>query len=276
MKQRKDKKKLAAIAGVVAVALIGGSLAYWSTTLNAKNDFNTGDYGTELVEKFKPSDGEDWQPGATVDKDVQVKNTGDQDVLVRVKFDEVWERNGDAFKEIAFDQASKEDPTKFAITNVYQQAKEDGLTAGDDTVVKKQLLLGTDWKLGSDGWYYYTKNLPADTITGKLLDSVTLASDADMGKYLTTYLYATVDNPTDGDWMTYDPAAGIPNNATYNKTAYTLDPAFPGYSSADYTLTVTTQVVQATKDAVIAEWFADESAYNTVVGTLGQSWNYLD
>lgn len=43
-------KKLKAIAGLVAVAVIGGSLAYFNQTMTVENPFDTNKYSSELVE----------------------------------------------------------------------------------------------------------------------------------------------------------------------------------------------------------------------------------
>lgn len=86
----KGKKRLIGLAVVLGAAAIGGTFAYFNQTLTATNMFDTGTYDTELVEKFKPTDGENWEPGTNVNKDVTVKNTGSLPVVVRVKFEEEW------------------------------------------------------------------------------------------------------------------------------------------------------------------------------------------
>ena len=55
--------KVIAVAAMLAVAGIGGTFAYFNQTLTAANIFDTGKYDTELVEEFKPSEGENWGPG---------------------------------------------------------------------------------------------------------------------------------------------------------------------------------------------------------------------
>ena len=62
--------KVIAVAAMLAVAGIGGTFAYFNQTLTAANIFDTGKYDTELVEEFKPSEGENWGPGTSVNKDV--------------------------------------------------------------------------------------------------------------------------------------------------------------------------------------------------------------
>lgn len=146
-------KKLKAIAGLVAVAVIGGSLAYFNQTMTVENPFDTNKYSSELVETFNPGDGDDWQPGATVNKDIQVDNTGDYDVIVRVKFDETWTRKGGNSAYV----------TNTGINDSTSQTDEtDGLVTGDYSVVKKNLLNADKWFYNTnDGYYYYLDNLKA-------------------------------------------------------------------------------------------------------------------
>lgn len=84
------KKNVLALAGVLAVCAVGGTMAYFNQTMEAENVFDTGKYGSTMVEDFKPSEGQNWEPGATVNKVVKVVNTGNLPVVVRVKMDEKW------------------------------------------------------------------------------------------------------------------------------------------------------------------------------------------
>ena len=179
-------KKLKAIAGLVAVAVIGGSLAYFNQTMTVENPFDTNKYSSELVETFNPGDGDDWQPGATVNKDIQVDNTGDYDVIVRVKFDETWTRKGGNSAYV----------TNTGINDSTSQTDEtDGLVTGDYSVVKKNLLNADKWFYNTnDGYYYYLDNLKAGQNTGTFLDSVKLIDNADMGKYEVIKYYTSADN----------------------------------------------------------------------------------
>lgn len=80
------KKKLTAIALVIclmAVAVIGGSLAYFTDNEKAENVFTTGDVKIDLIEKFD-KDNAKLLPGIDVEKLVTVKNTGSENAFVRV------------------------------------------------------------------------------------------------------------------------------------------------------------------------------------------------
>lgn len=79
------KKKLTAIALVIclmAVAVIGGSLAYFTDTAKAENNFTTGNVDIEVNEVFK--EGAKLIPGVDVQKEVRVENKGSEPAYVRV------------------------------------------------------------------------------------------------------------------------------------------------------------------------------------------------
>lgn len=94
------KKKLLAFAMVfalAAVAVVGGSLAYFTDTDAKDNTFTTGNVDIELIEKFgdnNPDTPEKLLPATGsaqagtlkngVTKEVSVKNTGSEDAYVRV------------------------------------------------------------------------------------------------------------------------------------------------------------------------------------------------
>lgn len=243
----KEKKKLLIAAGLVFVIAIGGVFAYFNQTLSVENPFDTGKYDTELTEDFNPGDGENWEPGSTVNKDVAVNNTGDYDVLVRVKFDEKWvdkKNTNNVIKSLT----GLNDET-------FQADAADGKIDADKSVVVKNL--NKDNWVYADGYWYYKANLKAGTSTGKFLDSVQLLEDADMGKYFVTKYYTKAadkpdstnigENP-DSQWVVYTGA--VPEGAKHNMTKTTLDSKASGYGNADYTLTITAQTVQATEAAM--------------------------
>ena len=94
------KKKITAIALVVclvAVAVVGGSLAYFTDTDKAANVFTTGKVDIQLIEKFgdeNPATAEKLLPATGsaqagtlkngITKEVTVKNIGTEDAFVRV------------------------------------------------------------------------------------------------------------------------------------------------------------------------------------------------
>ena len=261
----RKNKKIAGVAGLAAIMVIGGTFAYFNQTMTVTNPFDTGKYDTNVTEDFKPKDGDNWEPGAEVNKDVTVKNTGDYDVLVRVKLTEKWvnKTTGNTVAE----------NTTGLKGDASQVDAKDGLTTGDYSVVKKTLN-ENDWVYNdADGYWYYKTNLKAKTDTGKFLDAVKLMENADMGKYTVKNYYTKAEtepkkdemgtNP-DTDWVEYD--GTMPEGTTHTLAVTTLDQNASGYANSDYTLTITAQTVQATDAAM-------KDAFKLTAAPTGCNWN---
>lgn len=269
----KMNKKAAALGGLAAVAVVGGTWAYFSQSAEITNPFSTGSYGGSIVESFNPSDGDNWQPGATVDKEVVAENTGNSPLLVRVKMAETWSR-----KDIAGTMPNITSADGEEFLNVAQIDSKDGNTAGDSTVVHKNLAENDAWTQGEDGYWYYKGQLAPGATTESLLESVTLDKDTDMGLYTTTYKYCTTDGkdskPDDKtEWLTAKDgeedvdmlaaaeAAKKEGNSFHVKKETALDEAHPGYADADYELEITIDMVQPTEDAVVDAWGEEALTY---------------
>lgn len=309
----KLNKKLVAAGGLAAIAVIGGTWAYFNQTTAISNPLSTGTYTTSMVEKFTPST--DWQPGVTVDKLVQAENTGDYPVLVRVKMDEIWMRKGttEGFAAImsanaaAFNDLKTTDNGYFAnqyniATDAFDEAAakdgnvpafavaESGLdfSKKDHSVVHKNLT-GVDsnaWMFNeADGYWYYNTLLDAGTAdkpttSVALMDSITLAANVDMGKYTdgSALDYVVSESATRNgiteEWVISDPETpmtslkdiydelgeGVKKDIDdgklflWSRSTSKIDDILAGYANANYALNITTEFIQATKDAVDAEW----------------------
>ena len=90
MEENKKKRvwPIVAIIALLAIGLIGATLAYFTSTDTFANVFQTKTYSTEVTEVFDSPD--DWVPGTETSKTVTAKNTGDVDVAVRVSYTEAW------------------------------------------------------------------------------------------------------------------------------------------------------------------------------------------
>lgn len=220
----KINKRVLAGTGLGAVVLVGGTFAYYNQTLSADNPLNTGSYGNELIEEYTPPT-EDVMPGATIDKIVGVTNTGDYPVLVRIRMDEWWKRDGEeqpfgehtssekeSFNVIVSkqDDADPEKTVWLAYQENDTEEKPNGLTEGDSSVVRKTfsdkvienlpadddadawsaLVSDPKWFYAEDGWWYYTDVLDAGEESQKLLEAITLASNIDLGEYIEEDFYA--------------------------------------------------------------------------------------
>jgi len=248
------------LAGLMALLLITGVWAYFNATNTISNPLQTQGYGVETREQFTPED--DWQPGMKVDKIVGVKNTGDYPLLVRVKFDEKWV-GSQTNMTLAYNSAQLF-PASAATGN--QVNPTDGITASDGSVVFKNIpnigTTGDTWTKGTDGYYYYNQVLPKGVSTASLLDAITLCLNTDMGVISTQSYYTTAGvQPLDANigtlpghastqWVPYTSTDPVPDGATFTRAVSGIG-ANNGYSSADYTLNITTEVIQATKEARI-------------------------
>lgn len=299
-------KKVIGALGLSAVALVGGTFAYFTQSSTIDNPFDTADYSTLIVEDFKPEEGEDWEPGAEVNKDLYVDNTGDRDVVVRVKFEDIWSRtDAEGTKYLNFSEGN--DATgilnnKITVADPSQLDPNDGQTSGDGSVVHKYFAEGweNDWVYNAeDGYFYYKHNLAAagqeGSSTGKFLDSVRLKSDVDMGKFMTQFYTTTAaekpatskvhDEMIAAGWEAYgdpqpagrDEDGNILNakvtakdGSTFTAAITTPDAKALGYSDADYVLRITVETVQATDKAVMAT-FDDGKQLAGIMGEL--DWN---
>lgn len=268
-------KKVLAVLGLAVVVAAGGTLAYFNQTHVAENQFDTANYDTKLVETFNPKDGDDWKPGAEVNKDVEVENTGDVPVVVRAKLDETWSRDGEVIKKIGAVE------NKGVIITPWQENPTDGLVENDLTVVEKAI--GSKWIQGPDGWFYYEDMVEPGVTTQKFLDSVTLKSDVDMGKREKSYTVtcSKITDPFDlveqgyGSLIQEDGSVDLEGlsdalglvKGDELKVDYEekVMEGLEGYSDADYTLTITAEVVQATDDAV-------DEAFGTQLPYLDLNW----
>ncbi len=344
----KINKKVLAVAGVAAVALVGGTFAYFNQSLSIDNPLDTGHYQNVLVEDFTPP-ADEMKPGQKWDKIVSVQNTGDYPVLVRVRMKEQWVKKSDAtgtpFVEIDttkqdgdskyIDYAKFTDTTKDEddiILSKYEEpdadgkggsftayqledsnekdekgevipGDENGLTAGDDSVVYKVLNTvetpgDAGWSYGGDGYWYWNGVLdPAKDEdpdkdkdkheTEPLLKELVLANNIDLGQYKDTEYYVVTkeksqpaferneqgelqngwkkktDEWTDEkgllDWVAETDSDGNHTNVPDDQKMYRVSESKivedkTGYADSIYTLTVTSDLVQANEAAVRAIW----------------------
>lgn len=143
------KKKMIAMCATVAlatVAIAGGSLAYFTDDDAATNEFTVGNVSIDLTEPNWDASGSqdapEVYPGEALAKDPTVTNDGANPCFVRVSV-EGLDCLGDAGRV------------------TYRTDYVDGA-------------LGTDWVLHTDGYYYYTKVLPAGETTDALFDQIVI------------------------------------------------------------------------------------------------------
>ena len=166
-------------------AIIGITVAYFSSTTTFENEFKTLKYGTTYIEKFTSPN--NWLPGDETEKTLQVKNSGDVDEAVRVKVEEQWKSKNNTILP---------------------------LKQGDNVVADIHFINDDDWtKVEADGevYYYYNYKLAPGETTSKLLDKVTFNPN--------TNLEDTCITTMQGDVTT---RVCNSNGAGYDGATYTL------------------------------------------------------
>ena len=183
--ERKNKRKLLIVTGISALTILGGTLAYFTTSDTIQNIFKTALYQHQIVEKFEsPSD---WTPGTTTEKTIKVTNTGSISMAIRASYTEQWVTSN-----------GNEIPLKDSENNV-----------------AAIINFNEGWTKSSDGHYYYgskdnmTKVAPGET-TSSFISGVTFNNN------IKASLNKTVS--ADGQTITYTSTGNGYDNAIYKLT----------------------------------------------------------
>ncbi len=142
----------------LALFLISGSLTFasWYVRSETVNKLTTAGVSGKVTEEYEQD--RTVYPGSRVNKKVQVKNTGNADVMVRVHIEKVW---GDS-----------RDKNGRVIPNT---------TLSTDNI--KISFHTENWLLRDDGYYYYMSVLAPGETTPSLFDGFTIDGKKTNGKY---------------------------------------------------------------------------------------------
>ena len=209
---KNKKMPIIALALIAIVGIVGGTIAYFTSSAEFPNIFKTKTYNTELTEEFKsPSD---WTPGTKTDKLVQVKNTGNIDVATRVSYTEEW---------IAADGTTKPSTT---IT----------VEGEEQRTVLLHIVEEENW-IKEGNYYYYNKGLTTGE-SATFIDYVTFNPNVEI-EYdtVTEYYYEGETTPVT------TPVEGKKLVKQVKKYTSKED----GYAGATYTLTIKVETVQLDK-----------------------------
>lgn len=150
------KKKIVALCLIVALAvtaITGATLAYFTDSKKATNTFTVGNVKIDLTETNWDASGSkdapEVYPGEALKKNPAVTNTGANPCFVRIQVAGLGSL-GDAGM----------------IT--YETGYQTGV-------------LGADWTLHTDGYFYYTKVLAADEKTSDLFDQIRIPTALENG-----------------------------------------------------------------------------------------------
>lgn len=255
---KKNKKALIALVSVAAAGAIAGTWAFFTQTTTMNNVFQTGDYKTTITEHFTPPT--NWVPGVTVAKDVKVTNSGNVDVVVRASMTDLWTR----YKDIVDANGTVISPkgtilnnTFIADNNTVQQAAEKvfgSAYAGTwDGTTPISSYAGKWLYIPTSNYFYYIGVVKPSTDTPSLITGVTM----------NPLLDATVSNTT--TTVTTDSSGTTSTATTTTQGKY-------GYDSAQYTLGITAQTVQASSDAITSVFGNDAAAtYLASIATISST-----
>ena len=228
------KKAALGLAGIAAVAVIGGTWAYWSQDLTATNEFETGKFDSDIVEQFTPPAVGEWLPGVTTEKNVKVTNSGDVDMALVAEITQEWNREGESLP-IRF---AAPDPSPItrgyenaAVINWGENTAMHDITAIDsvaDSEAKDKWVLVDVSDDYSKLIFVYNGIVPAGEETPELLNSVTLNSKIESWVSEKNYFYDEngEQQVEEKGWMEVN------------------------YEDAQYTMDIHVNTVQATGDAI--------------------------
>lgn len=139
-------------AALLLFSTIGTTQAAWKATGESVHEISLENIRAQIVEEYETAS--DVHPGGTVDKVVNVKNTGNSDCVVRVKAEESW-------GEIR---------------------EEDGKLIADASYATDNIIIGyntTYWVYdASDGYFYYKGVLaPGETTLEPLFDEFSITKE---------------------------------------------------------------------------------------------------
>lgn len=184
-KNKNKKTKLLIVGGISLFTVLGGTLAYFTTSSTIKNVFNTAKYETQIVEDFVSP--EDWTPGTTTSKTIKVTNNGSIDMALRASYEEKW---------------------------INANGEELSLTDADNNVASI-INFNDSWKLDDDGYYYYGSKESLTKLTPNST-STSFISGVTFNEKIKASLNTTVSQ--DGQTITFTSTGNGYDNATYTLT----------------------------------------------------------
>lgn len=181
----KNKKKLLVVGALGMLTVLGGTLAYFTTTTNIVNKFKTGLYQNKIVEEFvSPTN---WTPGTVTEKTVKVTNSGNIPMAVRASITEKW---------------------------VSASGKELSLKDSNNNVASI-IEFGEEWTKDNDGFYYYgTKE--NKTVLDASAETTSFIKSVKFNENIKATLKESISS--DGKTVTYTSSGDGYDNATYTLT----------------------------------------------------------
>lgn len=277
----KNKKAVLGLAALAAVAVIGGTWAYWNQDLSAVNEFETGQYDTEITETFTPPTPGEWVPGVEVEKKVTVTNKGNVKLAALATINQVWVRTENV---IDTSDDNKENPIPPKAGDYFDLMFEnDGkleyasiVSWGKDVVALDSVsdaaagmgimttVSGLDAADAAGKWVMVKAENTADengketNSDGKGFSDVQfiyngiIEAKGTEGKDATPMLLegATLNKAINTTITAKKTTTSVDKDGNTVTTTETTKNAAFGYDSAKYTMTINATTVQATKSAI--------------------------
>lgn len=233
------KRAALGLAGLAAVAAIGGTWAYWNQNLSVDNNFQAGNFDSDIYEEFTPE--ENWLPGEKVDKLVKVTNSGNVDMAVMVKLTQRWEDEEKNASSLTFSNGQEyaaqvqwgENVAVFASPELVAEAAPLKISKTVDSFAEAEnmwvLTEVNDMQDGSQQLcFVYSGIIKENGSTNNLVESVTM-------------------NPLIKSSVT-DKVYTVGEDGTLSQPKETKSEF--KYEADQYTMTINAKTVQATSDAV--------------------------
>lgn len=184
-KEKNNKKKLLVILGVSILTVLGGTIAYFTTSTDITNLFKVGLYQHEIVEEFVSPN--NWTPGTTTNKKVTITNNGSISMAVRASYTENWtSANGSSLS-----------------------------LKDEENNVASIINFSTGWTKDLDGFYYYGTKANMTKVETKQT-TTSFISGVTFNENIKSTLTKTTSS--DGQTITYTSSGNGYDNATYTLT----------------------------------------------------------
>lgn len=252
-------------AVLLFAGMLGGSFAYWSQMLQAVNEFKPGRYQTKIEEAFTAP--KNWQPGAEVNKDVRVANTGTAPVFVKLVLNQSWIRTETVYNAAGQAVAPKKGG-RFPLT----------FEGNSGPASAAQIQWGRDVAVLSGGSGLSPSGLqqvarPEDAQGKWLLMDETPDADGNLTLYYMGVLPGGASTPLSVDGVKLHPdiqSVTLETHTVWDKAAKrwvttSVENPTSDYQSARYTLGVTMYTVQATEAAAKAMFGASALSEQSVI-----------
>lgn len=152
-KLAKKSKNILLLFALALLALIGATIAYYTSQQTFDNELSVKEPGVAVIEKFNPAD--HWVPGEEKIKEVWFTNTGQMDMLLRFHVETKWA-----------DGKKPNGATDADAAACIQLNQKDSFAANFVSFTEN-----------SRTYYYYKKVLKPGESTTRVLDSVTFSSN---------------------------------------------------------------------------------------------------